>query len=143
MKLINKQIVSLPSDDKKFTYIVRYMPWFTSRVMVNFIYGDSGVLHSHPWSYFTFILWGGYKETIIKDGKLVTKNRYPGWFSYRKYSNFHQVEPLGKRCITFFIRGKEIKHTKFLVDGKEIRDIKYWRSIGCTRQEIDESIEIT
>ena len=73
MKLINKQIVSLPSDDKKFTYIVRYMPWFTSRVMVNFIYGDSGVLHSHPWSYFTFILWGGYKETIIKDVCILIK----------------------------------------------------------------------
>jgi hypothetical protein len=143
MKLINKQIVSLPSEDNKFTYIVRYTPWFTDKVMINVIYGDFGVLHSHPWSYFTFILWGGYKETLIENDRLVIKNRYPGWFTYRNYSVYHKADPLGKLCITFFVRGKEQKkYVKFMIDGKEIRDIKHWKNIGCTKEQINNSIII-
>ena len=143
MKLIKKHIISLPAEDNQFIYVVRYMPWFTDRVMINVIHGDTQILHSHPWSYFTLMLWGGYRETFFKNGKLVVKNRYPGWFSYKKYSEYHQVKPIGKKSITFFIRGKEkIGYAKYLIDGKEVRDIKHWARLGCTRQQIDDSVVV-
>lgn len=143
MKLIKKEVVYLPIENNEFEHIVRYMPWFTNRVCINVMYGDIRVLHSHPWNYFTLMLWGGYDETVIIEDTRVVKRRYPGWFSFKKYSDYHRIEPIGKRAISLFIRGRErIKYTKFLVDGKEIRDIKYWKSIGCTREQIDNSIVI-
>jgi hypothetical protein len=143
MKFISKHTLYVPNDEVKSPYIVRYVPWFTDKVMINVIYGDSKVLHSHLWNYFTLILWGGYRETVIKDGQLVVKNRYPGWFSFRKHSEYHYLEPIKKKAITLFIRGKNKSNSyKYLVDGKEIRDVKYWMSLGCTRKQMDDSVVV-
>lgn len=119
------------------------MPWFTNRICINVMYDDIDILHSHPWNYFTLMLWGGYDETILIDGKEVTKRRYPGWFSFKKYTDYHKVNPIRKRAITLFIRSKDkINGTRFYINGKAIRDMKYWKSLGCTRKQMDDSIVI-
>lgn len=114
------------------------MPWFTNRVCINVLYSDLPLPHSHPWNYFTLILWGGYEEKIGES----TKIRYPGYFSYRQHDKFHVLKPLGKRAITFFVRGKLKTYTKVLIDGKEKRDVKHWLDMGCTKQQINDSIKI-
>jgi len=140
MKFIRKEIVGTPRNDQPF--IVRYMPWFTDRICLNIIYDDFGLLHSHPWNYFTLILWGGYKEEMLVNGKVVTKNRYTGYFTYRKKTQYHAITPLKKKAITLFIRGKLESYTKFMINGSEMRDMKYWRMIGYNRQDLEKALRI-
>jgi hypothetical protein len=140
MKLFKKEILRLPSENNKIKRIVRYSLSFTDRLCINVMYGDIDILHSHPWNYFTLMLWGGYDETVLIDGKEVTKRRYPGWFSFKKYSDYHRVNPIRKKAITLFIRSKDkINGTRFYINGKVIRDAKYWKSIGCTREQMQQS----
>ena len=138
MKLIRKEIVSHPGSDTPF--IVRYMPWFTDQICINIIHSDFGLLHSHPWNYFTFILWGGYREELKVDGKITVKNRLPGYFSYRNMNQYHSLTPLKKKVITLFIRGKLQSYTKFLVDNKEVRDMKHWKSLGYSRTDMERAL---
>jgi hypothetical protein len=143
MNLFKKEIIRLPLDDNDTKRIVRYSLPFTDRLCINVMYGDIDILHSHPWNYFTLMLWGGYDETILIDGKEVTKRRYPGWFSFKKYTDYHKVNPIRKKAITLFIRSKDkINGTRFYINGKAIRDMKYWKSLGCTRKQMDDSIVI-
>ena len=121
--------------------IKRYMLWFTDKLCINIIKGDIEVLHDHPWDYFTLILWGGYDETIIENTEQVTKRRYPGYYSFKKYNEFHRLTPIKKRAITLFFRfAKKKNYTNFLVNGKAIRDIKYWMSIGVDKNELKDRL---
>lgn len=135
--MIKTEIVSSPLSDKP--YIRRYMLWFTKRLCINIIYGDTEFVHSHPWNYFTLILWGGYDEKLIINGNEVTKRRYPGYFSFRKYSTYHRLCPIGSCAVTLFYRGKpKVGYTNFLINGKKIRDAKYWLMSGLTKKDLKE-----
>lgn len=138
MKLIKKEILSHPGSDTPF--IVRYMPWFTDKICINLIYGDFGLLHSHPWNYFTLILWGGYREEVKDGGEVVIKNRLPGYFSFRDSDQYHALTPIKDKVVTLFIRGKLKSYTRFLVDGKEVRDMKHWRSLGYSRTDMERAL---
>jgi hypothetical protein len=127
--MIKTEIVRDPKDGSVF--IKRYMLWFTKKVCVNVIYKDYEHMHCHPWNYFTLILWGGYTETVISDGQTKTVNRYPGYFTYRNYTEFHKISPLKSKAVTLFFRsGLKSKFSKFLVDGKTLPGAKYWLMQG-------------
>lgn len=142
MKIFRKEFVASPVYEEssvEVTYIKRYMFDFARNFCINFIEGDDSFphLHNHPWDYFTLIIWGGYFETVNEDGKEVTKRRGPGYFSFRKYSDYHRIRPIGKRAITLFWRGKmKQPSTQFLVDGKPMRDMKYWMKQGYSKEYV-------
>ena len=76
-----------------------------------FLKSDPDELHDHPWSYFTFILWGGYFEHT-KEGKT-----WYGPFSYRwnDASQFHRLElKEGVTCWTLFIPFKKTRNWGFM-----------------------------
>lgn len=118
------------------------MPWFTDRVCINIIYTDIEHLHSHPWDYFTLILWGGYYETVYEDGKETTYTRRPGYFSRRSHGTFHRISPIKRVAVTFFIRSKKITKmgfAKYIVNGKVMSGAKYWLQRGIDlRGMVDE-----
>jgi hypothetical protein len=142
MKLIRKEIITLPSEENKIEHIVRYMPWFTNRICINVLYGDIDILHSHPWNFFSFILWGGYYETLVEETGVTTHTRKPGFFCFRTMNQYHIIKPIKKYAVTLFVRGKIESYTKFLVNGKEMRDSKFWLSQGYSKQEIFDSAKI-
>ena len=142
MKIFRKEFVTSPVYEEssvEVTYITRYMFDFARSFCINVLEGDDSFphLHNHPWDYFTLIIWGGYFETVSEDGKEVTKKRGPGYFSFRKYSDYHRIRPIGRRAITLFWRGKmKQKSMHFLVDGKPVRDIVYFMKRGFSKEYI-------
>lgn len=133
--MIKIEKVASPKTD--LVYITRYMLWFTDRLCINVIKGDIEFMHTHPWDYFTLILWGGYKKTLIKNETEVTKQRLPGYFSFRKHDSYHRIQPIRSTAITLFYRSKnKTKNTKFLIDGKETNEIKYWYKQGVAKEKL-------
>lgn len=130
-KLYKIERVFNPEDGS--VYIERYMLWFTDRICINIMYGDIGHLHSHPWDFHTLILWGGYEETIYRKGCESTHKRLPGYLGTTTVEDFHKIQLIKSKAISLFIRSK--KKTKFgfanfIVDGKVVSDVKYWKSKG-------------
>lgn len=133
--MIKREKLTSPVDGR--VYMTRYMPWFTKRLCINIIESDTEFMHNHPWDYFTLILWGGYRETVLVNGKETVKLRYPGYFSFRKYDNYHFVQPIKGRTITLFYRSKnKTKNTKFLINGREINELKYWYTTGISKSKL-------
>ena len=110
-----KRVIMDRSGDQP--YLERYYLLFMDRgnnipfnvFLHKFIKSDEDVLHDHPWSYFTFILSGGYWEYKFKDREnsveTVKEWRPPGFFQFMPCSHAHRVEldPSKPYCWTLFI----------------------------------------
>lgn len=111
-----------------------------SRVCLNlFTSSDLDIEHNHPWGYFTLVLSGGYYE-IRGDKK---EWRGPGWFAFRRHTEFHRVEiPSGGHALTFFVKGKRKKNSTFFKSPEtgEIKDLRFWKTQNVTREQIGSMI---
>ena len=111
-----------------------------SRICFNYFTGsDLSVEHNHPWGYFTLVLSGGYYE--IRDG--VKEWRGPGWFAFRKHSEFHRVEiPEGGHALTLFVKGTRKQNSTYfkLDDGTILKDLRYWKTQKINRNTIGNMI---
>ena len=90
--------------------------------------------HTHPWNYFTLILWGGYREFIYEEGqKLVETNvRKVGWWTFRSCKVWHTATPLnGKYSVSLFINGKTLQDAHWFFNGKTVDVRKLIRAMGC------------
>ena len=70
--------------------------------------------------------------------------RGPGWFAFRKHTDFHRVEiPEGGYAVTLFVKGKRNKNSTFfkMHDGSVIKDLKYWRQHKIGRETIAKMIQ--
>ena len=118
--------------------ILRFYPLPTRRFAINVIYFDYDGFHNHLWNFVSFILYGGYKESIGLKQRL----RKPLSFGYIKHSYFHKIVLISDKSISLMIRGKDNKKlTTYLVDGKQINEVKYWMNKGYTRDDLLESMQ--
>lgn len=80
---------------------------------------DPDGLHDHPWSSFSWVLEGGYKETIA--GEQAPLIRMPGSKHFRPAQESHRVELLPGdepgSCWTIFIRFRRKRLWGFYRDG--------------------------
>ena len=120
MDKIGRKRVILDRDGKE-PYLERYYILFLDRnkympfniFLHKFIKGDEDELHDHPWSYFTFILAGGYWEHMFIDMnesiKTVRHWRKPGFFQKVPANHTHRVEIDKDKpdCWTLFIPFKQ------------------------------------
>lgn len=136
IKLIQKQAIILPPNN--YIAIVRYsLLGLINKLCINIIHSDVENYHSHPWDYTSIILWGRYKETQWENGKTSTKTYYPGSILRRKYNQFHRIEPVGKRTITLFFRGKQkAKSNLWVYNNKIYHESKYWLMKGYTKAKM-------
>lgn len=73
-------------------------------------------LHDHPWSFFSFMLWGGYVEYMERGSRIV----HPLQLVYRPAEFKHRIEvhqPVWTLCL--MLRTK--RNAGYWVDGKLIR----------------------
>ena len=115
-------------------YLIRYYlflkerKWFPFNIFLHkFLQGDPDELHDHPWPYLTIILKGGYWEVTPK-GRFW---RGPGSFRFAGPKSLHRVElEKGISAWTLFIPGPKTRDWGFIVDGKWMRNEKYfkWRT---------------
>lgn len=67
-------------------------------------------LHTHPWSFISFILRGGYVELESKmpqTGSLKIKNI--NWFSYKNTITAHKIIRVKPKTLTLVLTGPKIK----------------------------------
>jgi hypothetical protein len=88
-----------------------------------FLKSDPDELHDHPWSYFTFMLKGGYWEHTIHGKK------WCGPFSYRynAANTLHRIEldKDVKECWTLFIPGRKKREWGFETDTGWVNNEEY------------------
>lgn len=141
MAFINKYVVCYPPDNEDNVMITRYTTCLSDRVGINIIYRDTGFYHSHPWGFISVILWGGYKESIIKFNTEIKIWRGVGSIAYRPYNLMHTIE-VPKKAITLFIRGKQkVKSTKVVYDGAVMSDTKMMMKQGFTKAQIKQYVK--
>ena len=117
--------------EKNEPYLIRYyilLPDRSSFAPFNifihkFLKSDEEPLHNHPWSYFTYILSGGYREHILnpETNECVIYDRKPGFFQKVGADHVHRVElyktnKCEQSCWTLFIPFKRTQDWGFYVD---------------------------
>ena len=125
--------------ESKEPYLVRYYLLFKNRnssfpfnVFIHrFIKGDDDHVHDHPWGYFTYILNGGYHETVWSDGKKCTHWRAPGF--YQKVGSHHThkitLDPQAPSCWTLFVPFRRSREWGFYTKNSKGKTI--WTSSEC------------
>jgi hypothetical protein len=122
-KLGRKRII-LDRENKE-PYLVRYYLLFRHRdecipfniFIHKFIKGDDDHLHDHPWGYFTYILSGGYSETVrCKSGTDYTYWRQPGFYQTVPPNHIHKIDldPDTPPCWTLFVPFRRSREWGFI-----------------------------
>lgn len=72
-------------------------------------------LHNHPWqSSWSLIIWGGYEEERLVNGKVLTKRFTPGSVNSIKADDFHRVTLLNSAgCWSLFFAGDRMQEWGF------------------------------
>ena len=99
--------------ENKEPYLVRYyllfrnrQPSFPFNVFIHrFIKGDDDHIHDHPWGYFTYILSGGYHETVCQADTQMTYWRAPGFCQKVASKHRHKIslDLEAPACWTLFV----------------------------------------
>lgn len=71
MKFIRKTVITRSGDNEQIPYLIRWSilttPWFSIKLH-KILISDDDCPHSHPWSFVSVILKGGYVEESWADG---------------------------------------------------------------------------
>lgn len=132
-----KKVVSLP-DKPDVERITSYgIGKLTDRVCINVLGEEIPYMHSHPWNFVSFILWGGYKETRLVNGKEVEKSCRPGSVLYRKHDEFHKVTPLKGKAITLIFKSKPVTSSfSYYQDGIVYSVTKFWMKQNYSKDQL-------
>ena len=125
--------------NNKHPYLIRYYlflkerSWFPVNIFLHkFMKSDPGDLHDHPWSYFTFIVKGGYFEwTPQPDGRVLREWHGRWHFRFKSASSKHRIELMeGVTPWTIFIAFKHEREWGFYPKGKFVHNAKYLEKKG-------------
>ena len=131
-KLGRKRVILDRVENKP--YLERYYLFLRNRkkfpfnvFLHKFLQSDAAELHDHPWPYFSLILKGGYWETT-PEGRFW---RGAGYFQICKPNSLHKLElKPNVPAWTLFIPGRTHREWGFIVNGKWMHHLKYfkWRN---------------
>lgn len=140
-----KQTVFLPIDNYASSILDRYSICFLKEIIcINSIKQNAENFHTHPWDYISIILWGGYKETRIVNGKEVTKTFKAGSILYRKFDEFHQTVLLKNKAVTLFIKVRhKSSNTSWMRNGITSKESSYWLRQGYKKVDLKNMIKKT
>jgi hypothetical protein len=77
-------------------------------------------MHNHPWDFASFILKGGYIESMINSGTI----KGPGDVAYHKAKDYHHITVL-QPTWTLVFASKRYNAWGYLVDGKFVNHLEY------------------
>jgi len=126
-KLGRKRIIMDRAN--KEPYLIRYYLLFIERknfpfnIFIHHILKDDDEdLHDHPWGFFSLILNGSYRETILNEKQYTeTYWRGPGTFQRVTANHIHRIStvPPDGGCWTLFIPFKQQKQWGFWCYNKD------------------------
>jgi hypothetical protein len=127
-----RHVVAWPGS----VFLVRWVLWHSSRSRLflhHFFRGDvESELHSHPWDFWSLILWGGYNEVTARAPSGPDDDLYPPALDRRWYGPlsllrrpalwYHRVDvPAGRQCWSLVWAGPKIREWDFAcADGRKI-----------------------
>jgi len=91
-------------------------PWFGLRLhWIHKPDPDRG-LHTHPWSFLSLVLRGGYNEIISKDPANVGgKERSVRWFNRMNTTSGHRIVSIKSNTMTLVLTGRKQKDWGFWI----------------------------
>lgn len=115
-------------------------PWFNIFIHNILRSDEEAHPHDHPWSFLSFVLWGGYTEAWLpfngdrafRDGLALHKSvRKPGGIVYHNAKDFHKLTLLKESAWTvMFTIGKRrpswgYQTEQGWIDHKDYRELKH------------------
>lgn len=110
-------------------YVIRWRietPWFSIRLHHWLAPDDDRAKHDHPWSFTTFVFWGGYTDSSPDGDEHL---RAPA-IRHRKATHQHTVFPDADGAWTIIVTGPKVRNWGFWVKGKFIKMNKYFLTYG-------------
>lgn len=96
----------------------------------NFHRGDEDPdCHDHPFEFWSFVLWGGYRE-FAEDGTFIVRS--PLSLAYRSSTHRHRVQLMARRCWTFIVKRDALREWGFWQNGQFVPWRDYIKSKGLT-----------
>ena len=113
---------------------------------------DHDTPHDHPWSFWTLILWRGYREEVpearaasmvrtgqergwsayLSTGWTSRRRLWPGTLHYRPATHAHRVELLdGKPAVTLVLRTPYVREWGFFTPTGWQQWREYFEAMGC------------
>lgn len=129
MKILVKEIKSKSGVLHFRRWRIIETKWFS--IYIHGIYKVDKDLHchSHPWNFWSFILWGSYYEIEESLDNIGEFNLFiNSWLScrYHNKDKYHQLtEPFSGPVYTLVITGKDTENWGYLVDNKHVDYISY------------------
>jgi hypothetical protein len=140
-QLLNRHRIIMDRENGE-PYLERYYIFLKDRksfpfniFLHKFLKGDPADVHDHPWSYRTFILWGGYWEwtPIFNElGKMTGEQRKwcgAGHTRQCTANTYHRIElESGVPCWTLFMPGRKEREWGFLANNSWIPHEQYFEN---------------
>lgn len=138
--LFKKTVLRIRDGVENPVYMIRYSlftcPWFSIKIHRIFL-SDDDCMHDHPWSFISFILWGGYVEhrPALKgdqgyyEGKheVVKKLYGAGSILWRKAPSIHKLEVF-QTATTLVVTFKRTRQWGFYMPHQWVQWFEYIRS---------------
>lgn len=110
-------------------YVIRWRietPWGSVRLHHWLAPDDDRAKHDHPWSFTTFVLWGGYVDSSPDGDEHL---RAPA-IRHRAATHQHTVFPDPGGAWTIIVTGPKVRNWGFWVKGKFVKMNKYFLTYG-------------
>ena len=145
IKWIAKWLPSFTIAKDGVKYLTRYYVFLKDRVFGNiFIHhfhrsdmdmgtNGLGLLHCHPWSGLSFVIFGGYKEERREaDGSISIRIIKPFTFNYLSKSTFHRVDLLNEKdgAWSIFFTGSRTKNSDWYFWDRISNKTINWRDVA-------------
>lgn len=106
-----------------FGYSIRIHYWVKS--------DDTRFYHSHPWNFFTFILFGSYTDVSFDPATKKTEEEVLNTFNlrYRPANHYHYVK-VNKPTLTLVLAGPKIQNWGFWVNNHLMRPLRFFSRYG-------------
>lgn len=108
---------------ERYYIFLKERTWFPFNIFLHkFLKSDPDDMHSHPWSFATLILWGGYYEHTLQG----VKWHGPGSFRVADADRYHRVELYNEQpCWTLFVPLKKKQNWGFLTPSGWVSHVNY------------------
>lgn len=101
-------------DEPLVNYLTRWRviqtPWFSVYLHKMERPDSRPTLHDHPWSFFSFVLWGGYSEVRLNPHTMETYDHIVNRFNHVRQNEAHYITELHKpTCWTLLLVGPRVR----------------------------------
>lgn len=125
----SKFVIGQPGNPMLMRWRILQTPLFG--IYVHFIYREDldPVPHDHPWSFWSFVVHGGYWERLYPDARTPTNRpqRHGMWTMHHfPLRSAHMITSVKRRTITVVFVGRKVRSWGFWDNGGHVNQRPVW-----------------